>query len=270
MLLILFGAIALTLMIFEKRFLFHPETEHAAQPNALGLPYEDVIIRAPDGVRIHGWFLPHRAARATLLFLHGNAGNISHRLPKARRLHDIGLQVLLLDYRGYGRSEGRMSEAGAYRDARAAWETLRARPDVDETRVVCFGESLGGAVAIDLAARVPCRALIVESSFTSISELVGDLVPFPPIRWLVSNRFDSLRKLPRVEAPILFIHGTADDLVPVRHAHRLFAAARGPKDLFEVPGAGHNDVHLVAGRRWADRIAAFLDNALRYEAPRPL
>jgi hypothetical protein len=265
MLLILLGAIALTLMIFEKSFLFHPEREHAAPPTAVGLRHEDILFRTRDGVRLHGWFLPHDRPLATVLFLHGNAGNISHRLPKARLLHELGMHVFLVDYRGYGRSQGRPSEAGTYRDAQAAWEALIARRDVDRSRIVCFGESLGGAVAIDLATRAPCRALVIESSFTSLPDLVSDLFPALPLRWLVSTRYDSLRKLAAVRVPVLFMHGAQDDLVPLHHSHRLFAAAREPKDLFEVPAAGHNDVHVAAGKRWPERIEAFVRNALRYQ-----
>jgi hypothetical protein len=267
-LLMVVGAAAFTLMLLESRFLYHPERGHDAVPDALGLAYEDVAVRTRDGLTLHGWFLPHRAPRATLLFFHGNAGNISHRLPKARILHALGLNVFLLDYRGYGRSEGRPNERGTYRDAQAAWEALQGRPGVDASRVVCFGESLGGAVAIDLATRARCRALVVESSFTSVPELAADLFHIPFLKWLVATRYDSRRKLPSVRAPVLFIHGTEDDLVPFSHAERLFAAANEPKDLFPVPRAGHNDVFMVAGRSWGERIDAFLSNALRLEPAR--
>jgi hypothetical protein len=266
MILIVLGAVALTVMLFESRFLFYPEREHALRPNAMGLPYEDVQVTTSDGVKLHGWFLPHPAPRATVLFFHGNAGNISHRLPKARLLRDLGLHVFLLDYRGYGASEGRVTETGLYRDARAAHAALCSRADVESSRIVCFGESLGGAVAIELATRVPCRALIVESSFTSIPDLAGDLF-FPGVRYLVSARFDSLSRLPHLRVPILFIHGRDDDLIPFKHAERLLEAAHPPKELYAVPGAGHNDVYVVAGSRWAARIDGFLREALRLPVP---
>jgi hypothetical protein len=263
MLLIALCAIAVTLMLFEHRFIYHPQREHDASPETLGLRHVDMHITTRDHVRLHAWLFPRPSARATVLYLHGNAGNISHRLPKARALHALGLAVMLVDYRGYGRSEGHPSEVGTYRDAGAAFEALATRTDVDRDSIICFGESLGGAVAIDLATRVPCRALIIESSFTSLPELASEIFPIPFARYLLASRYDSRRKLPSIRAPVLFIHGTKDDLVPFAHAERNFAAANDPKDLFAIAGAGHNDPFMVGGRAWSDRIDAFVKNVLR-------
>jgi fermentation-respiration switch protein FrsA (DUF1100 family) len=269
MILILLGAVALTLMIFEKRFIFHPTRDHETTPSALGIPYEDLRIVARHGAELHAWFLPRPSARGTLLFFHGNAGNISHRVEKAGLLRRLGLQVLLLDYRGYGHSTGRPSEEGTYRDARAAWSALRSRSDVDPSRIVCFGESLGGAVAIDLATEEPCRALIIESSFTSMRDVAADIVHFTPLARLIATRYDSLSKLPRVHAPVLFLHGTRDDLVPFHHSERLFAAANPPKELFAIEGAGHNDPFVVARRAWMERIDRFLGSLPSFAGAHP-
>lgn len=258
---LLAGGAVLMFGTLQRKMVYYPTEELEATPAVVGLAYEDVTLRAEDGVRIHGWFVPAAAATrppVTLLFLHGNAGNISHRVDNVRRLHDQGLQVFILDYRGYGRSEGTPNEEGLYRDARAAFAHLRARGDVDPGRVAVFGRSLGGAVAVDLCTSADCYRLILESTFTSMPEMARVVLPILPVGRLLPERFDSLEKIPRLRAPLLQFHGTWDEIIPFRLGRKLFASAPEPKAFVAIEGAGHNDTYEVGGRPYFERIRRFL------------
>lgn len=237
---------------------FQPTRGVDLRPEELGIEGEEVYLETEDGVRIHGFYLPSPGATRALLFLHGNAGNASHRLPNAAQLAALGIHVLLLDYRGYGASEGSPSEAGAYADARAGLEHLVARRGVPEQRVVLFGRSLGGAVAVDLAAGRDLAGVILESTFPSmravVRKLFGSLVA-----GLAAGNFDSLRKISRVRAPLLFFHGDRDEIIHFELGRQLFEAAPEPKSFETLGGAGHNDTVLVGGRRYFARIGCFLD-----------
>lgn len=243
-------------MLFERHLIYFPTREHDLSPAALGLVHEEVPLLTEDEVRIHAWFLPAKGSTGTVLVCHGNAGNVSHRLDRAllmqSRLH---ADVLLFDYRGYGRSEGSPDEEGTYRDARAAWRWLRARGH-GRDRVVLFGESLGSAVALQLAIEGEARALVLESPFTSIPDMVRAVFPFLPVSSLMRTQYDNLAKVPRLRMPLLVLHGDRDEVVPFRQGQRLFEAAPEPKRLYAIPGAGHNDTYLVGGepywRVWHD------------------
>jgi fermentation-respiration switch protein FrsA (DUF1100 family) len=242
------------------RFIFFPEAELLATPAHVSLAYEEVWFAAPDGVRLHGWYVPGRRAE-TLLWLHGNAGNISHRLANLRLLHDhVGVSIFLFDYRQYGRSEGTASEEGLYADARGALAYLRGRDDVVDDRIVYFGRSLGSAIAIDLATSARPWALIVETPFTSLREMAGRMLP-GPLSLMVPARFDNLSKIETIKCPVLFIHGDLDDIVPYTQGRRLFEAASPPKAFFTVRGAGHNDTYIVGGSTYFARIRDFIDAA---------
>ncbi|MEW6441699.1 MAG: alpha/beta hydrolase [bacterium] len=246
---------------FERRLIYYPTRVLEATPSAVGLEYEDLAIRTADGLRLHGWFVPGAGAGWTLLFLHGNAGNIGDRVENLRLLHDLGLQVCIIDYRGYGRSEGSPTEEGLYRDADAAYSWLLARADVDPERIVVFGRSLGAAVAVDLCARVGCRRLILEGAFPSAAEMARAILPLPMLDRLLPERFAAAEKIPNVRAPLLQFHGARDEVVPFELGVRLFEAAHPPKAFVPVPGAGHNDVWIVGGQAYADRIRTFLAEA---------
>jgi hypothetical protein len=196
-----------------------------------------------------------------LLFFHGNAGNVAYRYDLLRRLVTIPAQVLAVDYRGYGRSEGMPSEAGLYRDARAAWEFLSAARGVPAERIVIFGKSLGGAPAVDLASQVAPAGLVVQSSFTSIPDIAATLMPLIP-RALIRTRMDSLAKIATVRCPKLFIHGSADEIVAYAMGRRLFDAAPGPKRFFDVPGASHNETHVVGGEAYLGALRDFVSECL--------
>jgi fermentation-respiration switch protein FrsA (DUF1100 family) len=238
--------------------LFLPSPKLLATPAQAGLAYEDVELRTTDGERLHGWWVPARSGPplAHLLLAHGNAGNVGDRVLHAALLSGAGLDVLLFDYRGYGRSSGRPSEAGTHLDAHAARSALLARAGVRPDRVGYLGESLGGAVALALALEHPPAALVLMSTFTSVRDVARRHYPFLP-RALVPDAYPSLRRVRALRAPLLVVHGDRDELVPLFHAEALFEAAPDPKRLYVVEGVGHNDLVSRAGGEWAAAIARF-------------
>jgi fermentation-respiration switch protein FrsA (DUF1100 family) len=246
---------------FQRKMIFFPTSVLAYTPGDLGLAYEDVRIRTSDGVTLHGWMIPCDGSDMTLLFFHGNAGNIGDRVDNIRRFHEIGLQVFILDYRGYGLSEGTPSEQGLYEDAQAAYAHLLSRDDVDKERITIFGRSLGGAVAVDLASRVPCRRLILESTFSSAADMAGHILPILPLGRFVTERFDSASKIDKVRAPLLQFHGTQDEIVPYQLGRKLHESAREPKEFVSIPGATHNDTYYVGGRAYFEKIRSFISES---------
>jgi hypothetical protein len=251
------AALALFLRWYEARLIYLPFRDLERTPADLGLPYEDLRLQTADGQSVHGWFLPSGSpAPLTVLFLHGNAGNISHRFDKLAMLREIGADVLIIDYRGYGRSTGRPDEAGTYRDADAAYAYLVEARKIDPGRIVLYGESLGTAVAVDLAARKPVGGLILESVFSSGVDVAREMFPFLPMRWLVRNRYESVKKIGQVRASVLILHGRDDEFFGWRHPQRLYDAARGPKQLVELRG-GHNDAFLVSSARYMQALREF-------------
>ena len=250
------------------RFLYFPDPILVATPEEMGLVYEDVSVTTADGVVVHGWFLPRDDAVATLYFLHGNAGNISHRLEMLARLHRAGFKVFILDYRGYGRSEGRPSEQGTYRDALAGWRWLRAREEGD-LPLILYGRSVGGAVAAWLAAQdeVDADGVVLESTFTRVREMAVVAFPLPGIGRFIADLYPTIDQVGAIRAPLLFIHGEADEIVPVDHVRALLAAAAEPKFLYLIPRARHNDTMFVAGEAYLERLRQFVREI--QEAPAP-
>jgi len=249
--------LCLLLYLFQPRFVYFPYAALEATPRDVSLRYEDVFITTDDHVRVHGWFLPHESPRATLLFFHGNGGNISHRLDSLLIFHGLGLSVLIIDYRGYGRSEGRPSEAGTYSDALAAWRYLVRDRNTTGEDIVLFGRSLGSAVAVWLASRHTPRALILESGFTSTADMGRHYYPFLPVKWLTRIKYDSLTRIGSVRCPILFVHSPGDDIVPYALGRKLYAAANEPKSFLEITG-GHNEGFLVSGKSYVEGLDNFL------------
>jgi fermentation-respiration switch protein FrsA (DUF1100 family) len=239
-----------------NRFIYYPEPHWMATPANLGLEAEDVFLSPEAGVQLHAWFFPHPEPLATLLFCHGNAGNVSHRLENVAYLLKIGLQVLLFDYRGYGHSSGQPSELGLYRDAATAWAHLVGRADTVGIPQVIFGRSLGGAVAVELAIHVEADALIIESTFTSIRTLARLI--FPLALPALPVKYNSLSKIGQLKMPLLVIHGEQDELIPFAEGRALFEAASEPKTWYPIHGAGHNDTYLVGGEAYFHRLATFV------------
>jgi uncharacterized protein len=253
------GLVVLVAPAVERSFIYFPARELVATPADVGLSYEDVPFRASDGTRLHGWFVGGERDVA-LLWLPGNAGNISHRVELLRRLHDeLAVSILLFDYRGYGASEGRPSERGTYLDAQAALAALAEQPGVRGDRIVYFGQSLGAANAVDLSIRHQPLGLILESPFTSIRDMAALHYPVHPLRPFVRTRYDSLAKIGKVDAPLLVVHGQRDEIAPAWMGQKLYEAAPEPKQLYIVPGAGHNDVQGVGGPGYDDVLRGFLD-----------
>ena len=267
-LLLLCGTIVGGVMIFEDQMIYFPTRypdglwELGAVTSNSGCTLEDCFFSTSDGLRLHGWRCrPAHAEGITgdmvLLWFHGNAGNLSHRSDLMFRLAMTPAQVFIVDYRGYGRSEGKPSERGLYLDARAAWRYLVEERRVPPNRIVLFGKSLGGAVAIDLATEVEPAGLIVQSAFTSIPDMAARHFPFVP-RALLRTRMDSLSKIGDVEVPKLFIHSDADEVAPYELGRRLYEAAPKPKRFYTVEGAGHNDTYVVGGHGYYAAIRDFV------------
>ena len=245
----------------ERVFIYVPSRELIGSPGTLGLAYRDVWFDAEDGVRLHAWHVPGRLP-ITLLWFHGNAGNIGHRLYNIGEIHQrLGIGVFIFDYRGYGRSEGHPTEAGLYRDARAAREAL-IREGVSAERIVYFGRSLGAAVAVELALAAPPAALILETPFLSVPTMASRVLPGAGL--LFKTRYDSLGKIGRMRSRLLILHGDADEVVPYEHGRRLFEAAAEPKAFYTIRGAHHNDTYLVGGpdywAAWTRFLAPLLAN----------
>jgi len=246
------------LRFFERAMVFVPSRPMIAHPGTVGLTYESLFLTASDGVKLRAWWIPGASADApVMLCLHGNGGNLSHRTDKMRLFHDAGAAQLWLDWRGYGESAGSPDEAGLYRDALAGWAWLNAVKTVHATRLVLYGESLGNGPAIELATRVPAAGIIIDSAFTSISDMGRLVLPWFPAR-LASLRFDNLARLPRVTIPTLFLHSPQDDIIPYEMALRnLGASGSAAKRLVDLKGS-HNEGFLDAGPSYPKAIRDFL------------
>ncbi|HJO39064.1 MAG: alpha/beta hydrolase [Vicinamibacterales bacterium] len=245
------------LMLFERHLIYFPIGPLAAEPRDYGLDAEELRLRASDGVELHGWHFRENGDRV-LVWFHGNAGNISHRLDNAQRLvRRFGLDIILVDYRGYGLSDGTPDEAGLYLDGLAMYQAA-LDAGFASGQVVVFGRSIGAAVALDVAVKRPVGALVLESPFLSLPELARRHYPFVPAA-LVRTQFDSRRKIARVSAPMLVLHGDRDDIVPIAHGRTLFDLAPEPKRFHTIHGAGHNDTYDVGGDDYWEAWRVFLE-----------
>lgn len=245
---------------FQARLIYFPNVpgrELTATPASVGLAFEEVRITTADGIELHGWFVPAAAADRAVLFCHGNAGNISHRLEHLKILHDLGLAVLLFDYRGYGRSSGAPSERGTYLDAHAAWSYLTERKGLAPGQIVIFGESLGGAIAAELARTTDPAALILLAAFTSAPDLARRYYGYLPVRLLARFHYPTSEFVTDVRAPVLVIHSRDDEIAPFSHGQQLFRSAGGPKQFLEIPG-DHNAGFLMSGPLLVDGLRRFL------------
>ncbi len=249
--------VAFAMYVGQARLIFLPSATHSGSPTQVGLDYEPVWLTTTDGVRIHGWFVPAPTARHTILFLHGNAGNIGDRLQTLSTLHALGLNVLIIDYRGYGQSEGQPSEDGTYQDALAAWRYLTETRSIEPSRIIVHGRSLGGAVAVWLASQQNTGGLIVESSFTSLPALAGEIYWWLPVSALARVHYPSSERIARANCPVLIMHGTEDEIIPYAHGERLYALAAEPKRFLSLQG-GHNDGFVLGGERYVETLREFI------------
>lgn len=255
--------VALTALIYfrQSSLIFYPNMPGRAliaTPAQIGLRYEDVSFPAEDGVGLHGWFVPATDSKTTLLFFHGNAGNISHRLESIAIFNALGLDVFIFDYRGYGQSQGDISEEGTYRDAAAAWRYLAETRAIDAENIVVFGRSLGSSIAAWLASQRRPAGLIVESGFSSVPSMAQRLYPFLPVKWLASFSYDTASYVSSLSCPLLVVHSKNDEIIPFAEGQAVFDAAPADKRFLEISG-GHNDGFYVSGDTYLDGIKDFVD-----------
>lgn len=245
---------------FQSRLIYFPDNpgrELVETPAAIGLAFEDLHVTTADGVRLHGWFVSGAPGAPTVLYCHGNAGNISHRLDRLRIFNDLGLAVLLFDYRGYGRSEGSPSEQGTYRDARAVWEYLTSARHIPPARILIFGESLGGPIAAELARSVAPGALVLASTFTSAPDLASKFYGFLPVRLLARYQYPTARFVDAVRRPLLVIHSRDDEIVPFSQGEEIFRRGHDPKQFVEIFG-DHNAGFLMSQSQVVAGLQKFL------------
>ncbi len=253
------GLLWLGVRAFEWINLYRPVRTVETDPAAAGLEFEEVLFMTEDLVRLHGWWIPHPQARGSVVYCHGNAGNIGGRVGLAADLYALGLNVLLFDYRGYGRSRGFPTERGTYRDACAAYEVVRARhDDADQPPVLIIGASLGGAVAADLATRKPARGLVIEGSFDSATEVGQAMYPALPVRALLPHRYEAATRLARLRMPKLIVHSRDDEVIPYPRGQALFRSAAEPKRFLETCGP-HGEAGWQQHPGYAQALRAFVD-----------
>nr|WP_287411561.1 alpha/beta hydrolase [Pseudodesulfovibrio sp.] len=259
-----YAAIIVWMYFSQRKMLYYPKQEMTAFPNDIGLMHENVWLINRLGTRIHGWWLPHAAPRFTLLFSHGNGGNLSHRLDTLRIFHDLGLNVFAYDYSGYGQSLGDPSEEATAADAHAAWDWLVQEQDVSPESIILVGRSLGGAVTASLAAKLANDSqtpagLIMESTFTSVPDMGAYMYPWLPVRLLARYQYDSATNLTGLNLPVLFLHSPNDDIVPYALGRRLYNDYQGPKSFIELAG-DHNSGFLTSGASYPEGLTHFLSS----------
>jgi len=264
--------IGLSAFVYIKQpdMLFYPDLsgrELVTSPASRGMAYENVELITSDNIKLHGWYVladkpgAHQKA-ATVLFFHGNAGNISHRMDSIEQFHQLGLNVFIIDYRGYGQSEGEMTEAGSYRDAEATWSYLINTRSINESEIIIFGRSLGGSIAAWLAERITPAGLIVESSFSSVPSMGRRFYPFLPVSLLSRYQYNTKKSIAAISCPLLLAHSRDDEIIPFEEGMEIFDAAPEPKQLLIMRG-GHNDGFIVSGQEYMEAIALFIEKSLR-------
>tara|TARA_B100001079_G_scaffold141316_1_gene121041 strand:+ start:3172 stop:4011 length:840 start_codon:yes stop_codon:yes gene_type:complete len=244
----------------ERRIIYHPHKypEGNWNSSSSSVSREDVHFTASDGVRLHGWYIPSAGAKATLLWFHGNAGNITHRLGNIEMLKPLNLNIFIFDYRGYGKSEGEPDEKGIYSDSQAAYDWLVKVKNILPGEIILFGRSLGGICAVEVASGNPAAGLILESVFPSAGKMAEKIFPVLPLGGAIKSRFDAISKVPDLKLPKLFIHGTQDEIVPYKLGRELFSVAADPKEFYDIQEAGHNDTFLIGGAGYFNALGQFI------------
>ncbi|MCF7870940.1 MAG: alpha/beta hydrolase [Candidatus Omnitrophica bacterium] len=253
--------VTFTLFLFVKfsqnNQIFFPVEAIEATPEDFGLSFEDVSIKSADNLKLNGWFIPNQPDSYVLLFLHGNGGNISHRLHKLGLLYELGLTIFIIDYRGYGRSQGSPDAAGIYRDAQASLNYLIDKKNIKADRIIVYGESLGSALAVNLAAHNRVGGIVLEGAFSSGKDMAKIIYPYFP-SFVLPNIFESLKDIEKVNEPKLFIHSQADEIVPIGLAKKLYKKALEPKEFIEIIG-GHNIAYLDGKDKYLSALDSFIE-----------
>jgi len=264
-------AVIMVLLLFsillyfrQDTMIFYPEKEIWQTPKHIGLEYEEVSLTTNDGVVINAWYVPAKNEKGVVLFCHGNAGNISHRLDSIKIFHDLGQSVLIFDYRGYGRSGGKITEKGTYLDAEAAWDYLVQVKHKSPGEIVIFGRSLGAAVAAETALRKNPAGLILESTFMSIPAIARKYYPWLPVKFIARFRYATVDKIGLIKCPKLIIHSKTDEIIPFEHGRKLYEKAAPPKESLEIRG-GHNEGFMLSGVEYSEGLRRFLDAVQKRE-----
>jgi fermentation-respiration switch protein FrsA (DUF1100 family) len=260
-----YAVILLLMYALQSQMIYHPQKEILVTPSEVGLPFEDVQFQTTDKLNLHGWFVPADSTKPTILYFHGNAGNISGRMETIQLLHQLGLNVFIFDYRGYGKSEGNPSEEGTYRDATAAWKYLTADRKISEQRIIVMGRSLGGSIAVWLAARHEPAAAIIESTFISAADLGADIYPWLPVRWMIRYDYNTLENIKKLSVPLFMAHSRDDQVVPFHHGQILFKEANEPKTFVELRGS-HAAGFWESGAKYRESLRQFLDSHTVYQS----
>lgn len=242
---------------YEKKCIYFPTKEISATPRDLGLEYEDIYFHTSDGIGLNAWFITRPDASLTILFLHGNAGNLSHRLEVLQILHPLQTNIFIVDWRGYGKSQGTPSEEGLYLDALASYDYLVKEKGIPADSIIVYGKSLGANIAVDLASRVKIKALISDSGFTSAYDMARHIFPFIPVKLFITVKFDALTKIKNIYCPKLIVHSPHDEMIPFWMAKKLFEAAAAPKELYQL-GGSHNEMMFINRKEFIERLGKFL------------
>lgn len=256
-LIIAYSVIMGTMYFKQDGMVYFPEKEILQTPQSINLDYSEISFKTKDNIKISGWHIPAKPEKGIILFCHGNAGNVSHLIEYIRIFHEMGFSVLVFDYRGYGKSEGKPSEEGTYLDAEAAWNYLIQQGNLPE-KIVLYGHSLGSAVAAEVALRKNSDALIIESGFTSMPDLGTKLYPWLPVKLLSKYQYSTISKIAMIKSHKLIIHSPDDEIVPFQHGRMLYEKASQPKTFLEIRG-GHNDGFLLSKSIYKDGLINFFE-----------
>ncbi len=243
---VLYAVPAVLLFLLQSKFLYCPVKNVFYNPNELGIDYEDVTMQTTDGLLLNGWYIPAPDSQFTILFCHGNGGNIMHRLDSINIFYKLGISCFIFDYRGYGKSQGKPTENGTYIDAMTAYQWLTEEKKIDPNNIIVLGKSLGGSIAAELASKVPAASIVLESAFTSYVDMGRKFYWYLPVKYFAKYRYATIDYLKNIKCPVMIIHSPEDNVVPYEFGRRLFVEANGPKEFVEISGS-HNDGFLTSG-----------------------